>query len=179
MRILHVDSSARTEGSYSRELSRHFVDALRDRVPSIRLDRLDLAANTPGHFGALETAVISTSEADHTQEMLEAIAAFDEIVARLLAADALVIGTPIYSFGMPSTLKAFFDHVSRNGKTFIADETGMRGLLATRRSRSLSPPEAPMGRGRCLTVSTRSLRMHVQCSASWASPILPSSLPRA
>lgn len=133
MRILHVDASARTEGSYSRELSRHLVDALRDRIPSLAVDRLDLATDTPRHFGALETAAISTLEADHTPEMREAIAASDAIVARVLTADAVVIGTPIYNFGMPSTLKAFFDHVSRNGKTFIADGKGMRGLLGDKK----------------------------------------------
>jgi FMN-dependent NADH-azoreductase len=45
----------------------------------------------------------------------------------------LVVGTPIYNFGMPSTLKAFFDHASRNGKTFVAHDTGMRGMLGPRR----------------------------------------------
>lgn len=129
MKILHVDASARTEGSHSRELSRHFVDALRTRIPSLTVDRLDLAVDTPRHFGALETAAIAAPERLHTSEMREAIADSDALVARLLAADALVIGTPIYNFGMPSTLKAFFDHVSRNGHTFIADEAGMRGLL--------------------------------------------------
>jgi FMN-dependent NADH-azoreductase len=66
--------------------------------------------------------------------MREAIADSDALVARLLAVDALVVGTPIYNFGMPSTLKAFFDHVSRNGRTFVADETGMRGLLGHRKA---------------------------------------------
>ncbi len=133
-RVLHVDASARTEGSHSRTLSRHFVEALHSHIPSLTVDRLDLATDTPRHFGLLETAAISMPEADHTPEMREAIADSDAIVARVLATDALVIGTPIYNFGMPSTLKAFFDHVSRNGKTFIADETGMRGLLGRKRA---------------------------------------------
>lgn len=134
MRVLHVDASARTDGSRSRELSRYFVEVLRSRVPSLAIDRLDLATNTPRHFGLDETAAASTPEADHTPEMREAIADSDALVARVLAADALVIGTPIYNFGTPSTLKAFFDHVSRNGKTFIADATGMRGLLGAKRA---------------------------------------------
>jgi len=81
----------------------------------------------------LETAAISIPKADHTPEMRAAIAPSDALVARVLAADAMVIGTPIYNFGMPSTLKAFFDHVSRNGVTFLADETGMSGLLGDKR----------------------------------------------
>lgn len=133
MRVMHVDASARAEGSHSRELSRRLVEALRSRASSLAVDRLDLAADTPRHFGALETAAISTPPSAHTEAMRAAIADSDAIVARVLAADALVIGTPIYNFGMPSTLKAFFDHVSRNGQTFVADETGMRGLLGDKK----------------------------------------------
>ncbi len=134
MKILHIDASARIEGSHSRALSRHFVETLRNRVFSLEVDRLDLALHPPRHFGALETAAVAMSEADHTPAMRDAISDSDAIVARVLAADALVIGAPIYNFGMPSTLKAFFDHVSRNGKTFVADETGMRGLLGSKKA---------------------------------------------
>jgi len=133
MRVMHVDASARDRGSYSRALSARFVESLRRQVPALEVDRLDLALSPPRHFGALETAAVSLPEADHTPAMREAIADSDAIVARVLAADALVIGTPIYNFGMPSPLKAFFDHVSRNGRTFVADETGMRGLLGDKR----------------------------------------------
>ncbi len=134
MRILQVDASARTEGSHSRALSQHFVNVLRASVPTLEVDALDLARDTPRHFGSLEAAAVSLPEASHTPEMRKAIADSDAIVARLLAADALVISTPIYNFGMPSTLKAFFDHVSRNGKTFLADEHGIRGLLGDKKA---------------------------------------------
>lgn len=147
MKILHVDASARLEGSHSRELSRHFVESLRNRIPSLEVDRLDLATETPRHFGALETAAITIPEALHTPEMRDAIADSNAIVTRVLAADALIIGTPIYNFGMPSTLKAFFDHVSRNGKTFSADETGMRGLLGEKRAAVLIAAGGSYGPG--------------------------------
>ncbi len=138
MKIMHVDASARTRGSHSRELSAYFIDALRDLGSDIEIDRFDLAINPPRHFGALETAAVSIAEADHTPEMRAAIEPSDAIAARVLAADALVIGTPIYNFGMPSTLKAFFDHVSRNGKTFLADAKGMQGLLGAKKAAVLS-----------------------------------------
>jgi FMN-dependent NADH-azoreductase len=130
---MHVDASARDRGSYSRALSASLVETLGRADPALEVDRLDLAVSSPRHFGELETAAISTPPSGHTEEMREAIADSDVIVARVLAADALVVGTPIYNFGMPSTLKAFFDHISRNGKTFIADETGMRGLLGDKK----------------------------------------------
>lgn len=133
MKVLHLDASARDQGSYSRALSAYFVESLKRENPALYIDRLDLALSPPRHFGKLETAAISIPPSAHTDDMREAIADSDAIVARVLAAEALVIGTPIYNFGMPSTLKAFFDHLSRNGKTFIADEHGMRGLLGDRK----------------------------------------------
>jgi len=163
MKILHIDASARTEGSYSRRLSSHFIDYLRQSELSVTVDRLDLAANPPRHFGALETAAITLPEAKHSSEMKEAIAPSDVLVARVLAADGIVIGTPIYNFGMPSTLKAFFDHISRNGKTFVADATGMRGLLGDKRVAVLSAAGGSYGTGEvfdgldCLTPHIRAV----------------------
>lgn len=138
MRILHVDASARTEGSHSRALSAYFVRALRDRDATLSIDRIDLALDPLRHFGAWEVAAVVTPEAEHTPQMRAAIADSDALVARVLATDALVIGTPIYNFGMPSTLKAFFDHVSRNGMTFVADRSGMHGLLGDKKVAVLS-----------------------------------------
>lgn len=134
MRILHVDASARDRGPYSRSLSASFVGSLIRERPAVEVDRLDLAVSPPRHFGELETAAISTPSSAHNDKMGDAIADSDAIVTRVLAADVLVVGTPIYNFGMPSTLKAFFDQVSRNGKTFIADENGMRGLLGHKKA---------------------------------------------
>jgi hypothetical protein len=103
-----------------------------------------------------ETAAIYTPEADHTPEMREALADSDAIVARVLAADALVIGTPIYNFGMPSTLKAFFDHVSATARRSWPTTPACAGCSATRGPPSSSPPAGLTGRGRCSTASTRS-----------------------
>lgn len=147
MRILHVDASARHDGSHSRALSASFVDCLKRISPALEADRLDLALYPPRHFGELETTAVSTPPSAHTAEMREAIADSDAIVARVLAADALVIGTPIYNFGMPSTLKAFFDHVSRNGKTFLADEDGMRGLLSGKKAAVFISAGGAYGKG--------------------------------
>jgi len=134
MRVMHVDASARHQGSHSRALSAAFVTSLQDRDHALEVDRLDLALSPPRHFGALEAAAVAIPSSAHTEDLTEAIAESDALASRVIAADALVIGTPIYNFGMPSTLKAFFDHISRNGKTFVADETGMRGLLGEKRA---------------------------------------------
>lgn len=163
MKILHVDASARVEGSHSRHLSSFFIESLRQNGVSVVVDQLDLASEPPRHFGLLETAAISVPSADHTPEMRAAIAPSDAVVARVLAADAMVIGTPIYNFGMPSTLKAFFDHVSRNGMTFVSDETGIRGLLGDKRVVLLSAAGGAYSAGEmfdgldCLTPHVRAI----------------------
>ncbi len=129
MKIMHVDASARQGGSLSRSLSARFIDKLSAGGVAVDVDRVDLAVTPPAHFGQLQAAATYTPRADHTPELAAAIASSDDYCSRLLTADALVIGTPIYNFGMPSTLKAFFDHISRGGITWITTETGTHGQL--------------------------------------------------
>ena len=129
MKILHVDASARMEGSVSRDLSARFIRKLREDGIAVEVDRVDLAETPPAHFGAVHTAAIYTPPEAHTDDMRAAIAASDDYCARLLAADALVLGSPAYNFGPPSTLKAFLDHITRSGLTFRADASGLTGLL--------------------------------------------------
>jgi len=133
MKIMHIDASARLEGSVSRKLSNRLVDHLRKAGAVTDLDRLDLAQSPLAHFGQMQAAAMYLPAASHDAGLRDAISASDALCARVLAADALVIGTPIYNFGMPSTLKAFLDHIVRSGITYVADETGFRGLLAGKR----------------------------------------------
>lgn len=134
VRVLHVDASARTGGSASRRLSAFFVEQLKRRGLDLEVDRLDLAASPPQHFGAVETAAIYLPPQDHTPEMAEALRTSDALCDRLLAADAIVCGVPIYNFGMPSAFKAFVDNVSRSGRTFEFTERGHVGHLAGKRA---------------------------------------------
>jgi FMN-dependent NADH-azoreductase len=133
MRIMHVDASARQRGSVSRTLSARFIDKLRANGVVVEIDRIDLATTQPAHFGHQQAAAMYSPAEEYSREQAAAIAVSDSYCARLLAVDALVIGTPIYNFGMPSTLKAFVDHISRAGITFIADAAGTRGLLGRTR----------------------------------------------
>ncbi|SHH80259.1 FMN-dependent NADH-azoreductase [Cognatishimia maritima] len=147
MKLLHVDASAREDGSHSRALSAFFVSELSQRCSELSVDRLDLVKQTPRHFGAMEAAAVSISATEHTPEMREAIADSDALAERVLRSDVIVIGTPIYNFGMPSTLKAFFDHISRNGLTFVADANGMKGLLGDKKVAVLSAAGGGYGVG--------------------------------
>lgn len=147
MRLLHVDSSARFERSNSGMLTAYFVDQLRLKLPELEVDYLDVAADPLPHVSDVFTAAMYTPPADRTEAMHEALRASDALVDRLLAADAMVFGVPMYNFGMPSAFKAFVDHIVRPGRTHARDASGAivgklgdrRALFITSRGIDLSP----------------------------------------
>ncbi len=146
MRLLHVDSSARFDRSSSRALTTHFVATLSARLPGLAVDRLDVAAHPLPHVSEAFTAATYTLDEDRTPEMRETLRLSDLLVDRLLAAEAMVFGVPMYNFGMPSAFKAFIDHVVRGGRTYAwgPDHTivgqlgGRRALFVTTRGADLS-----------------------------------------
>ncbi|KIC29107.1 FMN-dependent NADH-azoreductase [Leisingera sp. ANG-M6] len=127
--VLHLDSSARTEGSVTRDLSAQIVS----RLDADTVIRRDLAAPLPlldgAWIGANFTPADQRSEADK-----QLLALSDALVEELKQADTIVIGAPIYNFSVPSTLKAWIDLVARVGVTFRYEETGPIGLLEGKRA---------------------------------------------
>lgn len=126
--ILIVDSAATGEASVSRKLTRALADTLQRRDPAARIVRRDVGAAPVPHLTeatvpAIRAGIVETPEAER------ALALSDELVAELKDADVIVIGAPMYNFGMPSTLKAWFDHVLRARLTFRYTEAGPEGLL--------------------------------------------------
>jgi FMN-dependent NADH-azoreductase len=147
MRLLHVDSSARRSRSNSRALSAFFVNALAAHIADLVVDRLDVAADPPPHVTELFTAAMYTQADQRTIEMIEVLRISDALCDRLLAADAMVFGIPMYNYGMPSTLKALIDNIVRGGKTYLWDEHrhpvgqlgGKQILCITARGADLGP----------------------------------------
>lgn len=125
--ILIVDSAATGDASVSRRLTRELEAILRGRGP-VRIVRRDVGSNPVPHLTAETTPAIRGAEAA-TDAAREALALSDALIAELKAADIVVVGAPMYNFGMPSTLKAWFDHVLRAGITFRYSEAGPEGLL--------------------------------------------------
>lgn len=119
--ILHLDASARLSRSLSRSLSRHFLDAWLERSPGDRVIRRDLAADPPPHVSEAWIAACFTAPDRRDAAMRAALAWSDAAIAELEAADLIVLGTPMYNYGMPSALKAWFDQVIRIGRTFSFD----------------------------------------------------------
>jgi FMN-dependent NADH-azoreductase len=127
--ILRIDASARREGSVSRDLA----DRIVARFPGATVIARDLA---PGLSLIDETWVGAnfTPAAERSPEQHAVLALSDKLIAELQAADTLVIGLPIYNFGVPATLKAWVDQVARAGVTFRYTETGPQGLLTGKRA---------------------------------------------
>jgi len=126
--ILIVDSAATGEGSVSRKLTRALADTLQRRDPAARIVRRDVGAAPIPHLNEATVPAIRAGLAE-TAEAQRALALSNELIAELKAADVIVIGAPMYNFGMPSTLKAWFDHVLRAGITFRYSEAGPEGLV--------------------------------------------------
>ena len=124
MNILIVSSSANGEKSVSNGLVSQFLDSI---GPDARIVHRNVGANPLPHLTAETVAAIKsepTTPAEH-----EARALSDVLVAELQAADVIVIASPMYNFGMSSTLKAWFDHIARAGVTFRYTSEGPEGLL--------------------------------------------------
>ena len=127
-RILEVSASGRRTDSVSRMLSRDLIAALESPHGSIGLTRRDLADG----IDLVDEAWIGanfTAEEERTEAQRDRLADSDVLVAELKQADVIVIGTPIYNFGVPASLKAWVDMIARARLTFRYTENGPEGLL--------------------------------------------------
>ncbi len=131
--VLHIDASARKSGSVSRDLSDRIVSALMSNNKEVRLIRRDLADGIP-FIDETFTAAINTPADQRTAAQRKALDVSDALVAELQAADVIVIGSPIYNFGVPASFKAWIDQVARAGVTFSYTENGPVGLLENKKA---------------------------------------------
>jgi FMN-dependent NADH-azoreductase len=129
--LLVINSSAAREGSVSRQLVDETVAQLLLTNPHARVVKRDLGISPIPHLAVDNLAGIRGVPA--TEEEQRARALSDRLIAELRAADTVVIGAPMYNFGISTALRAWFDHVLRAGETFSYSESGPRGLLAGRR----------------------------------------------
>ena len=133
-RILVIESSARQQGSVSRQLTEQFIAQWRHAHPADEVQVRDLASEPVPHLDAdLLGGWMKPAEQQTVAEQ-QALQRSDLLTEELLAADVLVLAAPMYNFAIPSTLKAWLDHVLRAGKTFKYSETGPQGLLTGKRA---------------------------------------------
>ena len=132
--ILVIESSARKQGSVSRQLTEQFIAHWQAAHPGDQIKVRDLAVDQVPHLdgnllGGWMTPAEQQSEAERA-----ALALSNTLTDELLAADVLVLAAPMYNFAIPSTLKAWLDHVLRAGVTFKYGEQGPEGLLQGKRA---------------------------------------------
>jgi len=128
--LLQINTSINAGNGQSSQLANQFVAAFRQRQPEAQVVQRDIATDAVPHltaerFGAFITKPEERSAAQH------AVAAYsDALINELKQADVIVLGLPMYNFGVPSQLKAYFDHIARAGITFKYTEKGPVGLLS-------------------------------------------------
>jgi len=128
--LLHLDASARpglagkdAHGSHSRNLSQRFVSQWLSRNTQDSVTYRDIGQNPPSFIDHDWIASAFTPVERREPWMKDALAESDQLVDELIAADVLVIGTPLYNFSMPAALKAWVDQVVRLGRTVEVDES--------------------------------------------------------
>ncbi|MDP9502196.1 FMN-dependent NADH-azoreductase [Pseudomonas protegens] len=133
-RVLIIESSARQQDSVSRQLTQTFIQQWQAAHPGDSITVRDLARNPVPHLDAnLLGGWMKPAEQRSAAEQ-ESLQRSNELTEELLAADVLVMAAPMYNFAIPSTLKAWLDHVLRAGVTFKYTDTGPQGLLTGKRA---------------------------------------------
>ena len=128
LNILHIDSSARPglsgrdrHGSHSRRLSARLVRRWSSARPQDRIVYRDVGSVPPSHVDAEWIAAAFAPPGKRSDEQRARLAESDRLIAELMAADLVVVGAPMYNFGMPAPLKAWLDNIVRVGVTFGFD----------------------------------------------------------
>ncbi len=128
--VLHIAASTRGTESATGLLAGELIERLTGPDTTV-IERRLVDGGVP-QLSVAATANLTTAPTDRAPASAEVLAAGDQLIAELDAADIVVIGAPIYNFGPPSALKAWADLVARAGVTFTYTETGPAGLLRDR-----------------------------------------------
>jgi len=127
--LLQINSSLSGDEGHSSYLSNQFRARWREQNPDGRVIVRDLARQPIPHLDAERLHAFITPADKRSPAQQEIVDYSDQLIAELRQADLVVFGVPMYNFGVPSTLKAYFDHVARSGETFRYTSEGPRGLL--------------------------------------------------
>ena len=134
MKILQIKSSVFNGNGQSSRLADEFVARLRDERADVEVVQRDIVADPVPHLDAARVGAFFAKPEERSAEQKAHVAYSDALIAELRAADVLVLGLPMYNFGVPSQLKAWFDHLARAGETFKYTEKGAVGLLTGKKA---------------------------------------------
>jgi len=127
--LLQINSSVFSQGGQSSQLAGHYVENWSKTHPGSTITIRDLASDPAPHLDGARVGAFFTPAEQRSPAQQEVIAYSDRLIAEIMAADTIVIAAPMYNFSIPSTLKAYFDHIARAGVTFRYSETGAVGLV--------------------------------------------------
>ncbi|MBU9562878.1 NAD(P)H-dependent oxidoreductase [Burkholderia multivorans] len=127
--ILQINSAARSQGAQSTLLSTELTAKLQQSNPGAKVVVRDLLADGLPHLDESVLGAFFTPAENRSAEQNAIVAKSDALIAELQAADIIVIGAPMYNFGISSQLKTYFDWIARAGVTFRYTENGPEGLI--------------------------------------------------
>ncbi|MCK6377122.1 MAG: NAD(P)H-dependent oxidoreductase [Zoogloea sp.] len=129
MKILQINSSARSAGANSTRLADAITARLKAANPAAVVELRDLAANPHPVLDEAALGALFTPAEQRTPEQAARVALDDALIAQVQAADAIVLGVPMYNFGVPVQLKTWIDAIAKAGVTFRYTENGPEGLI--------------------------------------------------
>jgi len=129
MNVLQINSSARIDGSHSTKLASELVERLRAADSDATLTVRDLARTPHPGLDEATLGALSTPAEQRTSDQAARVALDDALIAEIQAADVVVLGVPMYNFGVPAQLKNWIDAIARARVTFTYTEKGPVGLL--------------------------------------------------
>lgn len=132
-KILNIVTSVKGNESFSIKLSAAILEKLSSVYPNSEVHTRDLANAPLPHLEETQFAAFQTPGEMRTDEHNEAVKQSDEAIKELMEADIIVIGVPLYNFGIPSTLKAWIDHIARAGVTFSYATGAPKGLVINKK----------------------------------------------
>ncbi len=131
--LLQINSSIFSTAGQSSQLANEFVAAWQAINPAAQVTLRDLANEPLPHLDAQRVTAFFTAAEARTAEQQILVAESDALINEIKQADIIVLGLPMYNFGIPSTLKAYFDQIARAGVTFRYTEHGPEGLLTDKK----------------------------------------------
>lgn len=129
MKILQINSSARSAGANSTRLADAITARLKAANPAAVVELRDLAANPHPVLDEAALGALFTPAEQRTPEQAARVALDDALIAQVQSADAIVLGVPMYNFGVPVQLKTWIDAIARAGVTFRYTANGPEGLI--------------------------------------------------
>lgn len=129
-KLLHIKASVFGDEGQSSQLAARYIDQWQQRNLGNEVVVRDLVGDSVPHLDGAVVGAFFTPEEQRSAEQQAIVDFSDTLIKELQDADEIVLGLPLYNFGVPSQMKAYFDHLARAGVTFKYTETGPVGLLA-------------------------------------------------